>query len=143
MQVEAHEYERLRSWLGHVARQALPPSLMSPETDPVAALDRLAVNSPAKARKGLSMAINDLVELTTTWPDEQVAATDRLLLENGLPSLTEVRARFSKAVQRVLRRERIASEVEYYAVRNAAELPGERREQLWALLAGYEQQRAS
>lgn len=82
------------------------------------------------------MAINDTVEMTDSWTPEQVAAVDLGMQEQGLPTLTEVRARFSKLVRRAVRRGSIKGEVEYYAVQNAAQLlEGER---LLPLLTDYE-----
>ena len=82
------------------------------------------------------MAINDIVEMTSDWTTERVDTVDIALKQIGLPTLTEVRGRFSKLVQRAVRRGSIRDEVEYYAVRNAAEF-GE-AEQLWQLLSAYE-----
>jgi hypothetical protein len=82
------------------------------------------------------MAINDIVEMTDDWAQERVAATDIALRERDLPTLTEMRGRFSKLVQRALRRGSIKDEVEYQAVRNAAELVD--GSPLWPLLAIYE-----
>lgn len=86
------------------------------------------------------MAINDIIEMTDSWPQERVAATDLSLQEHGLPTLTEMRRRFSKLVQRAVRRGSIKDEVEYYVVRNAAELTEDDGERLWLLLAAYEEQ---
>ena len=84
------------------------------------------------------MAINDLIEMTNGWPKEQVASTDLALVKASLPGLSEMRQRFSRAVQRAVRRGRIKDDVEYYAVRNAVELSGDGQEPLWSLLAAYE-----
>ena len=89
------------------------------------------------------MAINDLIEMTDGWSQEQVASTDLALTRADLPSLSEMRKRFSKAVQRSVRRGHIKDDVEYYAVRNAVELSGEDHEPLWLLLAAYERSAAS
>lgn len=140
MGVQVQNYELMRAWFAYIAREIIPAELMSSEADPVAHLDRLASRSPAKARKGLSMAINDIIEMTDSWPQERVAATDLSLQEHGLPTLTEMRRRFSKLVQRAVRRGSIKDEVEYYVVRNAAELTEDDGERLWLLLAAYEEQ---
>lgn len=84
------------------------------------------------------MAINDIVEMTDGWTQERVASVDLALQQQGLPTLTEVRGRFSKLVERAVRRGSIKDDIEYYAVRNAVDLPeGER---LWPLLSAYEEQ---
>ncbi len=86
------------------------------------------------------MAINDIIEMTDVWPQERVAASDLSLQQLGLPTLTEMRRRFSKFVQRAVRRGSIKNEVEYHAVRNAAELTLGEQERLLGLLAAYEEQ---
>lgn len=121
-----------------MAAELYPRGFGSPEADPVAMLDALAATAPAKARQGLAMAIGDLVEMTSDWPRERIAALDAGLAGDALPTLGEMRARFSNAVQRPRRRGRIKDEVEYHAVRNAAEMAGEEAEAHWRLLADYE-----
>ena len=86
------------------------------------------------------MAINDTIEMTDGWPKERVVATDLSLRRAGLPTLTEMRKRFSRGVQRAVRRGSIKNDVEYYAVRNAAEFTEGERPRLWQLLAAYEDQ---
>jgi len=104
MQIEPAEYERMRSWLGYMVLKVFPSDLLTPETDPVAVLDRTASKSPPKARSGLGMAIGDVVEFTNGWLAVDVAKCNSELSQKGLPTLTEMQARFSKAVQRVVLR---------------------------------------
>ena len=137
MKVQPEEFGQMREWFALVSQKALPPQLMA-KAQPTAQLDQLAEGSPAKAREGLAMAIADLVEMTAGWSGQDVQAVDAALLEKQLPTLTEMRVRFSKAVGRVIRRGRINSEAEYHAVRNAAELTGRSDGPLWKLLAAYE-----
>jgi hypothetical protein len=138
MKVDAQNYEQMRAWFARLVPETVPADLLTPENDPVGCLDQLAVRSPAKARSGLAMAIGDTIEATEGWPGERVAAVDHLLEREGLPSLTEMRLRFSKVIRRVVGRGSIKNEVEYYAVRNAAELTKNGQEALWKLLATYE-----
>jgi hypothetical protein len=70
----------------------------------------IAVKSLAKARSGLGMAIGDVVEFTSDWPASDVTAFNHELSQSGLPTLSEVRARLSKLVQRVVRRGHIKSD---------------------------------
>ena len=84
------------------------------------------------------MSIGDMVEMTQFWPLEKVAALDDRLRSERLPTLSEIRVRFSKSIGRALRRGRIKDDTEYYAVRNAAEMQEDRQADLWALLAAYE-----
>jgi hypothetical protein len=85
------------------------------------------------------MAIGDVVEMTHSWRAGKVGPLDQRLGSQGLPSLSEIRIRFSKQVQRALRRGGIRDETEYHAVRNAAEMWPERHEECWKLLAAYEE----
>lgn len=141
MKVRPEDYLRMRDWFSLVSERAFPPQLMA-DAQPVAHLDKLAERSPAKAREGLSMGISDLVEITDGWSAQEVQALDAELVGTGLPTLTEMRARFSKAVRRVVKRGRINDEAEYHAVRNAAELAENAEGALWSLLAAYEKSAA-
>jgi hypothetical protein len=138
MKIDAGNYEQMKAWFGHLVSKTIPPERITPETHPVARLEQIESRWPGKARNGLAMAIGDIIEMTEDWPLEKVAETDRLLASNGLPTLTEARVRFSKVIRRVLNRGNIKSEVEYYAVRNAADLTKDGGEELWALLSAYE-----
>lgn len=84
------------------------------------------------------MAIGDIVDLTSDWPASNVTACDHELSQSGLPTLAQVRARFSKLVQRVVRRGQIKSDDEFYALRNAVEQRGADSAGLWRLLEAYE-----
>lgn len=143
MKVDAQNYDQMRAWFARLVSETLPASLLTPENDPVGCLDGLASSSPAKAREGLAMAISDTIEATEGWPVEKVAAIDNQLELEGLPSLTAMRLRFSKVIRRVVARGTIKNEIEYHAVRNAAELASDGQEGLWKLLAAYEERAAT
>jgi hypothetical protein len=141
MKIQPQDFAKMRDWFAFVSERTFPPSIME-NAQPIAQLDQLAGRSPAKAREGLAMGIADLVEMTDNWPSQDVAAIDADLQARGLPTLTNMRVRFSKAIGRVMRRGCINDDVEYYAVRNAAELAGPDDGALWGLLAAYEQNAA-
>ena len=141
MEIETSEYVSLRAWLNHMVPKLFPSDQLTPDTHPIAVLDRLAVKSPTKVRNGLEMAIGDVVEFTSDWSDSDVTKCNLELLQSGLPTLSEVRARFSKLVQRVVRRGHIKSDNEFYALRNAVEQQGTNSENLWQLLEAYEAKR--
>jgi hypothetical protein len=138
MRVDPSEYMQLRSWFSHMVPKVFPSDLLTPDTHPIAILDAMAVKTPAKARSGLGMAIGDILEFTSDWPTSDVTACDHELSQSGLPTLSAVRARFSKLVQRVVRRGQIKSEDEFYALRNAVEQQCADSASLWPLLAAYE-----
>lgn len=137
MKVRPEEYGKMRDWFALVSLKAFPSQLIQ-EAQPIAVLDKMAERSAAKAREGLAMGIGDLIEMTDSWSVQDVQAVDAELLDKQLPTLSEMRVRFSSAVGRVVRRGRINSEAEYHAVRNAAELTEGSDGPLWRLLANYE-----
>jgi hypothetical protein len=143
MQIEPTEYERLRSWLHYMVPKVFPAELLNAETDPVVVLDRMASKSPGRARQGLRMAIGDVVEITGGWSAAELEHCDSELSGKGLPTLTDVRACFSKAVRRVVRRGRIRSEEEFYALRNAVDQQGINADALAPLLEAYEVERGT
>lgn len=141
MKITAENYQEMRSWFSRmfdITAETLPIGLVTPESHPVACLDRLADQSPSRARRGLAMAINDTIEHTAGLPPEMVQSVDDHLEREGLPSLTTTRIRFSKAIRRVDARGSIKNDVEYHAVRNAAELASDDAKALWELLSDYE-----
>ena len=142
MRIGPAEYGPMRCWLVYVAPKVFPSSTLVSEIDPVAVLDRIASMSPAKARRGLSLAIGDLVEFTSKWSDGDVAALNQELLDQDLPSLTTMRARFSKTVARVTRRGRINDDDEFYAIRNAADMSESESRVFLQLIAEYEKKRS-
>jgi hypothetical protein len=115
--------------------------LLTPDTNPVAVLDRMAVNSPGRARSGLGMAISDVIDFASDWSANDVAVCNRELSQMNLPTLSEMQARFSKLVQRAVRRGRLKNGEEFYALRNAVEQQGVDSSLLWPLLQAYETRR--
>jgi hypothetical protein len=140
MKIDVQNYGEMRAWMARVAPEVFPDR--RPESNPVLVLDSIFAKSRAKARRGLEMAIGDIVEATEYGPVERISAIDKSLKAERQPTLTEMRLRFSKVIRRIVNRGRINDEVEYYAVRNAAELAQD-EDALWSLLAAYEEQAAS
>lgn len=52
--------------------------------------------------------------------------------------MSVVRAKFDKALGRILRRGVIKTDDEFYLVRNAAEAPSEHQTTLWTMIDAYE-----
>ena len=138
MKVDAQNYEQMRAWLAVMAPELFPEA--RPESDPIKFLDKTFAASPANARKGLAMAVNDCVDFAEEWTPDRVAAIDDRLRKQGLLTLSDMRATLSRDVQRVVRRGRIIGEIEYYAVRNAVEMAGNDSDRLWQLLEAYERE---
>jgi hypothetical protein len=140
MRIDPSEYARLRTWLSHMVQKVFPPEMLTAESHPIAVLDRISATRPAKARGGLGMAIGDIVEFTSGWSVSQVTECDQELSQSDLPTLSEMRARFSKLLQGVVRRGRIRNDDEFYAVCNAVEQQGVDIASLRTLLETYETQ---
>jgi hypothetical protein len=99
--------------------------------------------APAKAKKIVSIWINDMVEMSAHWSPEQVAEADRRLIENGAPSLSEIRKEFSKQYRKILKRGSIESLEEYYLVKGivdggAVEVDANERANLFSMLGVFE-----
>lgn len=143
VKIDARNYDEMRAWFARILLETIPAGSVKNDIGPVERLDQIAGRWPGKARSGLAMAISDTIEATEGWPRDRIAAIDSQLLAEGLPSLTAMRLRFSKDVNRVVRRGRIKSEVEYYMIRNAAELTDGGQEPLLKLLRDYETQQGA
>lgn len=114
-----------------------------PESHPSVVLDGLEKKSPSQAKRGLKMAINDCVEDSSEWSPEVVALVDKRFLLNSSPSLSEVRAKYSRNYLNALKRGSIKSLQEYYLVKGVLDggglEPGAgEAEKLTAMLMDYE-----
>lgn len=85
------------------------------------ALDRLESESASKARKGLDMALNDIVEATERWTYPAVTEFDNVLRGKGGTTLSEMRVRRSRAYKALIRKGRIDRESDYYLVKSVLE----------------------
>ncbi|MGN6122220.1 MAG: hypothetical protein ACTHOJ_04610 [Sphingomonas oligoaromativorans] len=138
MKITADEYEQFRRWLAIISPIVFAGMHSLPEASPIVVLDHIAMKSPARARQGLEMAIGDIIEATNRWDSGRLAEIEANLAGAGLPTFHEVRLRFSRGVQAILKRGRIANEREYHTVRNAVEGLEPNEDQMWAMLSAYE-----
>jgi hypothetical protein len=115
------EYERMKRLLGIFFTDALGHPADSP-ANPLRALATIEEKQPAAARKGLAMAINDIVEMSEDQPPDYVRTLDAHLKAQDAMTLSEARARFSKRLKAILRRGKLNDEGDYYLARNAVDL---------------------
>ena len=135
------DYQALKGFLGYfVDRHMLADTAIRPEDHPLAVLASIEAAAPARARQGLRMAINDCLEMSAGFTPAEVKAADADLQSAGLPTLSALRLRFWKRIRSILKRRKIRTEVEYHAIRNAAEVPQAEadRARLAALIAEFE-----
>ncbi|MCP4621134.1 MAG: hypothetical protein GY844_32415, partial [Bradyrhizobium sp.] len=99
--MDTRTFERMRRTLGILATECMGIA----ETDaihPVRMLD--AMRPPSAARRGLQMAINDLVEDLAHASPDHVACLDARLAECGAMTLSEARLRFSRNLRKIRKR---------------------------------------
>jgi hypothetical protein len=137
------EYERLKRFMGLFYDWFEAKPHHPPEIHPVAVLEGFEKKSRAQAKRGLRMAINDCIEVSSDWGPERVAEADRRLLEHGTLSLSQIRAGYSKKYLKILVRGSIKSLKEYYLLKGILDgggiEPGAgESEKIASMLADYE-----
>jgi hypothetical protein len=134
--MDTRTFERMRRMLGIYATDCWGIA-ETHESHPLRALD--VIRPPSLARKGLQIAINDIVEELAHAAPDQVARLDAHLAERDAMTLSEARLHFSRDLRKIRKRGSIANEEEYYLVRNAADFAGEaERDALWLMLGAFE-----
>jgi hypothetical protein len=133
----AEDYDRMRRLLAvHSVVSGIFPGS---EIDPVRHLDVIAESNPSAARKGLRMAIGDIVEMLSRSPADHISALEERLREADAMSIAETRLLFSRRLKAVMKRGAISCDDDYYLVRNAVEAASQSEQSaLWSLLANYE-----
>ncbi|CAN5638612.1 hypothetical protein BH10PSE14_BH10PSE14_00080 [soil metagenome] len=132
------EYERMKRLLGIFFTDAQGYPADSP-ANPLNVLAAIAEKQPAAARKGLAMAINDIVEMSEGQTPDYVRRLDAHLTAQGAMTLSEARTRFSKKLKAILRHGTLRDETEYYLARNAVDLAApEDAARLQAMIGAFE-----
>lgn len=145
--ISEDESEGLKKFMGFFYEWFEAKPHHPPEIHPLAVMKVLEKKSISQARRGLQMAINDCVEVSSNWSPELIAAADKRFLSNGAPSLSQVRVKYSKIYLKVLKRGGIKSLKEYYLVKGVLDggglEPGAgEAKQLATMLADYESRSA-
>lgn len=140
------EYERDKAFLGFMIKDIVEATGLPAELHPLAVLARDEAKRPARARQGLRMAVNDMVEMAADWSPAQARQADEALKALGASTLTEMRARCSRGLARVEKRGAIKTEVEAYLIKGMLDgdvdaLSPERLERLRAIFSSYEKSR--
>jgi hypothetical protein len=140
VKVTSENYEELKRtvlWLFQQLISDRMPSL-DPASHPRVTIECLERQSMAAARKGVGLAIGDLIELSEGAPADVVGEWDRALQAQDLPTLSSIRAQFGHRTRSIMKRGRIRNENEYFALRNIADsLPGAEREAAWSMLDAF------
>ncbi|KPU89865.1 hypothetical protein APR50_42255 [Variovorax paradoxus] len=142
------DYQSLKVFLDRHFEWYTPKYPTTPVDTPSQFLARIEATSLANAKKGLQMAINDIVEESADWTPQQVAAADMRFSAVGTFTLSEVRQRYSKKYLQILKRGTIRSETEYYLVKGIVDGGGiepgaTEATQLQAMMSDFEAQFAT
>jgi hypothetical protein len=138
------EYDELKQFLGFYSvnymeiDKKLPPHLR-----PLALLELVEKRSRKQAQQGLRQAINDVIEHTRHLSYKEVKKIDFELIKNCAITLSELRRRFSREYNSIVKRKKINNETEYYLIRGmlddgAARIGEDERKLLARLIAEFE-----
>lgn len=111
------DYQLLKTFLDRHFEWYAPKYPTTPAMTPSQFLEGIEKTSLSNAKKGLQMAVNDIVEESAGWRPDQVAEADTKFSAAGTFTLSEVRRRYSKKYLQILKRGVIDSETEYYLVK--------------------------
>ena len=104
--------------------------------------EKLLIDAQTMTPAALHDAISDCMDMSLQFTPMEVAKFDSELRLHDIPSLSELRRRYSRVYARVMKRGRIEEETEYYLLRNVLFDPGAKaegeREQLERLIAAFE-----
>lgn len=112
-----NDYQSLKIFLDRHFEWYAPKYSATPPGLPSKFLENIERTSLANAKKGLSMALNDIAEESANWPPEAVAVADARFAAAGTFTLSEVRRRYSKKYLQILKRGVINSETEYHLLK--------------------------
>jgi len=90
------DYSRLKRSLEFFVEQYIPENLITAESHPVRLVERDEQRSIMRARRSLSVAIEDIVEATLGFSLEHVLAADSELKRRDAYTLSLLRSRFSR-----------------------------------------------
>ncbi len=140
----SEDYEKLKIFMGKFFDWYKTRPYTKPEHHPLVVMAGFEKTSPANARRGLLITINDMVEDTSDWTAEAVAEADAKFTAAGTFTLSEIRRRYSKKYLQILNRGEIRSETEYYLLKGirdggGIELGASEGEKIETMLAAFEE----
>jgi|ERR1051325_1985684 hypothetical protein len=116
------------------------PSDLPPEADPMAGVANAEAASAATGVKSVAAGITDTISMTDRYSKADIESADAQFKREGLPTLTAMRALFSKRTRAILKSGKVTNEEDYYALKAVedAELADSTRAEIERLLAEYE-----
>lgn len=121
-----------------------PELELPPEDYPVAVLESFERTSMSKARQGLELALNDIMEWPWDISPDEAASIDRDFAARGIMTFSEMLRRYSRYFRRLLKRGKIQTEQDYYLAKGildsfTTDAGEDERCQLEAMLSAYEE----
>jgi hypothetical protein len=146
--ISEHEYEELKAFFVAWFEEFPPATSLPSWGHPVAMLKVTEESSRSRARLGLGMAINDILEESWSFPPAKVAEVDAKFSARHILPLSELRRRYSRQFRGILKRGKIRTETEYYLGQGilasfTAEATESERKLLTGISAAYEQRTAA
>jgi len=113
-----NDYELMKKFVINFLEWYYPKDLPPPEESPAEYIAKLEKKSLSKTKAGLRTSLNGIVELTCAeWTPAQMHEADKRFLEAGLPTLSQLRLRYSRQYSKIMKAGVIDDEVEYYIVK--------------------------
>ncbi|WP_157778426.1 hypothetical protein [Massilia violaceinigra] len=141
IKISAESYAEFKECVAVLFPLVMPQINLPIEKHPLSVLSAMEVSSPANARAGLAMALNDLIQGSFLISSDQIKEIDTLLASKGLFTLTKLRYLYSDKIQKIVRRGIISNDVEYYLLKNIVDsgvCENSPRETLEKMLDNYE-----
>ena len=109
------DYELMKKFVINFLEWYYLKDLPSPAESPAEFIAKLEKKSLSKAKAGLRMSLNDIVEITCAeWTPAQISEADKRFFEAGLPTLSQLRLRYSRQYSKIIKAGAINNEIEYY-----------------------------
>jgi len=90
------DYDKLKKSLSFLFDQYAPSGLISPEANPIRVLERMEKERLTMARRGLAVAIADMIEATQDFSAAQIRAADTETQKLGAYTLSFLRSRLTR-----------------------------------------------
>ena len=95
------DYARLKRSFGYLVDHYAPVELVTPDMHPLKILERWEPSHMSRARRGLAIALADMVEATQDFCAERVAEIDRDLEKRDAYTLSFLREHFTRRRDRI------------------------------------------
>jgi hypothetical protein len=90
------DYEKLKKSLAFLFERYAPPGLISPEAHPIGVLERMEKERMTMARRGLAVAVADMIEATQDFSAAQIREADTEMQKLGAYTLSFLRSRLTR-----------------------------------------------